>query len=73
MSDLNASAVGRQVKAARLAAGIKTRAELARRIGNDPRNVYRIETGASLPSMPTLVAIARETQQPLEYFVPAEV
>lgn len=66
-----ARAVGATVQAARKRLEL-TQEELAERIGRTPEGVSNIERGRNLPSLDTLVELARALEVPLaEFFGPA--
>jgi transcriptional regulator with XRE-family HTH domain len=61
--------VGRQLRQARLAAGISVR-EMARRVDLSPSFISQVELGRTKPSVGTLYAIATELGVPLDDLMP---
>ena len=60
--------LGKRIKLARVELDL-TQAELAKKIGAKQKSISRYETGASLPSIETLVKIAKVLKKPAGYFL----
>lgn len=58
---------GRRIKMARVELDL-TQEGLAKKIGANQKNISRYETGASMPSIETLVKIAKVLKKRIEYF-----
>lgn len=69
MSKTLKSYIGGQVKTLRKQTGL-TQAELGERIGRTSEAISNVETGKSLPSLDTLIAIANAMGAPLVNFFP---
>jgi len=65
---MDAKKLGKKVKLARVELDL-TQTELAQRIHSKQKSISRYETGASLPSIRTLVKIARVLKKPAGYFL----
>jgi transcriptional regulator with XRE-family HTH domain len=60
--------LGKRIKLARVENDL-TQTQLAKKIHAKQKSISRYETGASLPSLETLVKIANVLQKPSEYFL----
>lgn len=60
--------LGKKIKLARIEVDL-TQTELAERINAKQKSISRYETGASLPSLETLVRIAKALKKPAGYFL----
>lgn len=60
--------LGKKIKLARVELDL-TQTELAQKIGAKQKSISRYETGASLPSIETLVRIAKVLKKPAGYFL----
>ncbi len=60
--------LGKKIKLARVELDL-TQIDLARGIGVTQNNVSRYEAGISLPSLETLVKIAKALKKPTSYFL----
>jgi len=58
---------GKKIKLARVELDL-TQVKLARKINTKQKNISRYETGASLPSIETLVKIAKVLKKKVGYF-----
>ena len=58
---------GKKIKLARVELDL-TQAKLAQKINTKQKNISRYETGASLPSIETLVKIAKVLKKKVGYF-----
>lgn len=58
---------GKKIKLARVELDL-TQAKLAQKINTKQKNISRYETGSSLPSIETLVKIARVLKKKVGYF-----
>jgi len=59
---------GKNIKLARIELDL-TQTQLAQRINSKQKSISRYETGASLPSIKTLVKIAKVLKKPTGYFL----
>jgi len=59
---------GKNIKLARVELDL-TQTQLAEKINAKQKSISRYETGASLPSIKTLVKIARVLKKPASYFL----
>jgi len=59
---------GKNIKLARIKLDL-TQTQLAQRINSKQKSISRYETGASLPSIKTLVKIAKILKKPAGYFL----
>ena len=59
--------LGKKIKLARVERDL-TQTQLARKIKAKQKSISRYETGASLPSIETLVKLARALKKPAGYF-----
>ncbi len=59
--------LGKKIKLARVEADL-TQTQLALKINAKQKSISRYETGASLPSLETLVKIAKVLKKPIGYF-----
>ena len=59
--------LGKKIKLARVECDL-TQTQLARKIKAKQKSISRYETGASLPSIETLVKLARALKKPVGYF-----
>jgi len=60
--------LGKKIKLARIELDF-TQTQLAQRINSKQKSISRYETGASLPSIKTLVKIAKILKKPAGYFL----
>ena len=60
--------LGKQIKLARIEKDL-TQAQLAKKIKAKQKSISRYETGISLPSLETLVKIAKVLKKPAGYFL----
>ena len=60
--------LGKKIKLARVEADL-TQTLLALKINAKQKSISRYETGASLPSLETLVKIAKALKKPIGYFL----
>jgi len=58
---------GKKIKLARVELDL-TQTQLAQKINTKQKNISRYETGASLPSIETLIKIAKFLKKPVGYF-----
>lgn len=65
---MDAKKLGKKVKIARVEADLN-QTELAHKINAKQKSISRYETGASLPSIATLVKIAKVLKKPAGYFL----
>ena len=63
--------LGKKIKLARIEADL-TQTQLAQKIKAKQKSISRYETGASLPSLETLVKIAKALKKPIGYFLDGE-
>ena len=59
--------LGKKIKLARVEADL-TQIQLAQKVKAKQKSISRYETGASLPSLETLVKIAKALKKPIGYF-----
>ena len=67
-NQMDVSKLGKKMKLARVELDL-TQTELAQRIHSKQKSISRYETGASLPSIRTLVKIAKVLKKPAGYFL----
>ncbi len=60
--------LGKKIRLARVELDL-TQTQLAQKINTQQKSISRYETGASLPSIETLVKIARVLKKPAGYFL----
>jgi len=60
--------LGKKIKLARVEADL-TQTQLAQKIKSKQKSISRYETGASLPSIETLVKIAKALKKTVGYFL----
>ena len=60
--------LGKKIKLARVGRDL-TQTQLARKIKAKQKSISRYETGASLPSIETLVKLAKALKKPASYFL----
>ena len=60
--------LGKRIKLARVESDL-TQAQLAKKIDAKQKSISRYETGASSPSLETLVKIAKVLKKPAGYFL----
>ena len=60
--------LGKKIKLARIELGL-TQTELAEKINGKQKSISGYETGATLPSIRTLIKIARVLKKPAGYFL----
>ena len=65
---MNTKNLGKKIKLARVERDL-TQTQLARRIKSKQKSISRYETGASLPSIETLVKLAKALKKPAGYFL----
>jgi len=65
---MDAKKLGKKIKLARIELDF-TQTQLAQRINSKQKSISRYETGASLPSIKTLVKIAKILKKPAGYFL----
>jgi len=65
---MDAKKLGKKIKLARIELDL-TQTQLAQRINSKQKSISRYETGASLPSIKTLVKIAKVLRKPAGYFL----
>lgn len=65
---MDAKKLGKKIKLARIELDL-TQTELAEKIKTKQKSISRYETGASLPSIKTLVKIAKILKKPAGYFL----
>jgi len=63
--------IGGRIKTYRKAKGL-TQAELAAKIERSDEAISNLERGKSLPEVPTLVAVAKELERPVQDFLPSQ-
>ena len=68
---MDAKKLGKKIKLARIELDL-TQAQLARKINARQKSISRYETGAALPSLETLVKIARALKKPTGHFLGEE-
>jgi len=65
---MDAKKLGKKIKLARVEADL-TQTQLAQKIKSKQKSISRYETGASLPSIETLVKIAKALKKTVGYFL----
>ena len=65
---MDAKKLGKKIKLARIELDL-TQTQLAEKINSKQKSISRYETGASLPSIRTLVKIAKVLKRPAGYFL----
>ena len=65
---MDAKKLGKKIKLARIELDL-TQTQLAQKINSKQKSISRYETGASLPSIRTLVKIAKILKKPAGYFL----
>jgi len=65
---MDAKELGKKIKLARIELDL-TQTQLAQRIHSKQKSISRYETGASLPSIKTLVKIAKFLKKPAGHFL----
>jgi transcriptional regulator with XRE-family HTH domain len=65
---MDSKKLGKKIKLARVELDL-TQTQLAERIDAKQKSISRYETGASLPSIRTLVKIAKILKKPASYFL----
>jgi len=65
---MDAKKLGKKIKLARIELDL-TQTELAEKIKTKQKSISRYETGASLPSIRTLIKIAKVLRKPPGYFL----
>ena len=60
--------LGKKIKLARIECDL-TQTQLAKKIKAKQKSISRYETGASLPSIETLVKLAKTLKKPVGYFL----
>ena len=65
---MDAKKLGKKIKIARIELDL-TQTQLAHKINSKQKSISRYETGTSVPSIPTLVKIARVLKKPTGYFL----
>ena len=65
---MDAKKLGKKIKLARIELDL-TQTQLAQRINSKQKSISRYETGASLPSIKTLIKIAKVLKKPADYFL----
>jgi DNA-binding XRE family transcriptional regulator len=65
---MDAKKLGRKIKIARIELDLN-QTELAKKIGAKQKSISRYETGLSMPSIKTLVKIAKVLKKPVGYFL----
>ena len=58
---------GKKIKLARVEIDL-TQTQLAQKINTKQKNISRYETGASMPSIETLIKITKVLKKPIGYF-----
>ena len=66
--DMDVKKLGKKIKLARVEADL-TQTQLAQKIKSKQKSISRYETGASLPSIETLVKIAKALKKTVGYFL----
>ncbi len=61
--------LGDRIRAARIAAGFSSAADLARAVGVEPPTFRKWERGESEPTYPQLIELARKTGASLDFIV----
>ncbi len=65
---MDAKRLGKKIRLGRVEMDL-TQTQLAQRIGGKQKSISRYETGASLPSLDTLVKIARALKKRPSHFI----
>ncbi len=65
---MDAKTLGKKIKIARIELDLN-QTELAEKIGAKQKSISRYETGLSMPSIETLVKIAKVLKKPAAYFL----
>ncbi len=65
---MDAKRLGKKIRLSRVEMDL-TQTQLAQRIGGKQKSISRYETGASFPSLETLVKIARALGKPAAHFL----
>ena len=65
---MDAKKLGKKIKVARVEADLN-QTQLANKIGAKQKSISRYETGTSLPSIATLVKIAKVLKKPAGHFL----
>lgn len=65
---MDAKKLGKKIKLARVEADL-TQTQLAQKINAKQKSISRYETGASLPSLKTLVRMTKALKKPAGYFL----
>lgn len=65
---MDKKSLGKKIKLARVELDL-TQTQLAKKIGAKQKSISRYETGASSPSIETLVKIAKVLKKPAGYFL----
>jgi len=65
---MDANKLGKKIKLARIELDL-TQTQLAEKINAKQKSISRYETGATLPSIRTLVKIAKVLEKPAGYFL----
>ena len=65
---MDAKKLGKKIKMARIELDLN-QTELAKKIGAKQKSISRYETGLSMPSIETLVKIAKVLKKPAAYFL----
>ena len=66
--DMDVKKLGKKIKLARVEADL-TQTQLAQKIKSKQKSISRYETGASLPSIETLVKISKALKKTVGYFL----
>jgi transcriptional regulator with XRE-family HTH domain len=69
---MDAKKLGKRIKLARVELDLN-QTQLANKINAKQKSISRYETGASMPSIATLVKIAKVLKKPAGYFLEEEV
>lgn len=65
---MNAKKLGKKIKVARVELDLN-QTDLAKKIGAKQKSISRYENGLSMPSIQTLVKIAKVVKKPASYFL----
>ena len=65
---MDAKQLGKKIKLARIEQDMN-QTDLANKIGAKQKSISRYETGLSMPSIETLIKIAKVLQKPTSYFI----
>jgi len=65
---MDAKKLGKKIKIARIELDLN-QTELANKIGAKQKSISRYETGLSMPSIETLVKLAKVLKKPTSYFL----